>query len=267
VIKLLDILKEIKWLAKSYELASTDYFPLTPNIANILNKGKTVKSFHITSFDKLNQLKSLEGTKKSISTLTRSKNKRLYRDLKSHWNDGVLCYLEGILMIKSKSDIMSRPDDTGRRWINFGAPGNTTSDFKLHNKFKNFISKEIGSLKDEIYNANLKKDFSEEMNTKRNIFLKQYINLATKFTQENAEEILTSVFGERLYDDELSDTDEIIVNNIKLLDCVYSDKATPEEIKTINQTFPGEKIPVSIGTEDVYNIVNKFVADRVETEV
>jgi hypothetical protein len=267
MIKLLNILKEIQWLAKSYELAATDYFPLTPNIANILNKGKTVKSFHITSFDKLNQLKSLEGTKKSISTLTRSKSKRLYRDLKSHWNDGVLCYLEGTLILKSRSDIMSKPDDTGKRWINFKAPGNTVSDLKLHNKFKNFISKEIGPLKDEIYNANLKKDFSKEMNDKRNIFLKQYINLTTKFTQENAEEILTSVFGGRLYDDELSDTDEIIVNNIKLLDCVYSDKATPGEIKIINQTFPGEKIPVPVGTEEAYNIVNKFVADRVEMEV
>ena len=43
-----NILKEIQWLKKPYELATNYYFPLTPNVAKILNKGKTIKSFHIT---------------------------------------------------------------------------------------------------------------------------------------------------------------------------------------------------------------------------
>jgi len=123
MIKLVNLLKEIQWLKKSYELAVNYYFPLTPNIAKILNQGKTIKSFHITSFEKLNQLKSLEDTNKSISTMTKNKNIKLYRDLKAHWNHGVLCYLEGNIVLESRTDIMSVPDNIGRRWIKFSAPG------------------------------------------------------------------------------------------------------------------------------------------------
>jgi hypothetical protein len=54
-----------------------------------------------------------------------------------------------------------------------------------------------------------------------------------------------------------------IINKIKLLDCAYSDEATPEEINTINQIFPGEKIPVPVGTDEAYNIVTKFIKDRI----
>ena len=263
MIKLLNLLNEIKWLKKSYELVVDYYFPLTPDIVKILNNKKTIKSFHITSFEKLNQLKSLEGTKKSISTMTRNKNIRLYRDLKAHWNHGVLCYLEGDIVLESRADVMSIPDDTGRRWINFGAAGSSTFSFLLQTKFKEFMSKEIGDLINEIFKANIEKDFSKEMNIKRNILLKRYINLATKFTQENAPEILTKTFGKDLHDDDLGDANEIIINNIKLLDCVYSNKATPEEIILINQIFPGEKIPVPVGTNEAYDIVSKFIKDRI----
>jgi hypothetical protein len=264
MIKLLDILKEIQWLKKSYELASNYYFPFTPNIAKILSKGKTIKSFHVTSFEKLNQLKSLEGTKKSISTMTKTKNKkiRLYRDLKSQWNNGVLCFLEGDVVFQSKSDIMSTPDDTGRRWVKFNNPGNRVNASGLQTKFEKFMSKEIGTLRDEIHDANLKKDFSKETNAKRNTYLKRYINLANKFAQENSEEILIKLGGQDLSYDELSETDEVIINNIKLLDCAYSNTASPEEINLINQIFPGDKIPVPVGTEKAFDIVDKFITDR-----
>jgi hypothetical protein len=93
MIKLLDVLKEIQWLTKSYNLAAEYYFPLTQDVVKMLNGGERIKSFHITSFEKLNQLKSLEGTKKSISTFTRTKSIILYKNLDAHWNCGVLCYL------------------------------------------------------------------------------------------------------------------------------------------------------------------------------
>lgn len=244
MVKLTNLLKEIQWLKKPYELATDYHFPLTPNVAKILNKGKTIKSFHITSFEKLNQLKSLEGTNKSISTMTRNKNIKLYRDLKAHWNHGVLCYLEGNIVLESKTDIMSVPDNTGRRWIKFDTPGSNITSFSLQSKFKNFIDKEAGDFKYD---------------------LKKYIDASNKFAQENTIEILTTMFGGDLYDEELGDADEIIVNRIKLLDCAYSDDASPEEINLINQTFPGEKIPVPVGTDEAYSIVTKFIKDRIGT--
>ena len=175
MIKLIDILKEIQWLKKSYELAATYHFPFTPVIANILNQGKTITSFHITSFEKLSQLKSLEGTKKAISTMTVARKNRLYKDLNAHWNNGVLCYLKGNLIIESKVDILSIPDDTGRRWIQFGAPGSAIHTGELKDKFKKFINDNIGPLVDEIFKSNQEKNYSKEMNDKRNVFLKKYI--------------------------------------------------------------------------------------------
>jgi hypothetical protein len=137
---------------------------------------------------------------------------------------------------------MSVPDDTGRRWINFGSPGSNVSSLSLQSKFKEFIDKEVGDSKSD---------------------LKKYINASNKFAQENTTEILTKMFGGDLYDEELGDANEIIINKIKLLDCAYSDEATPEEINTINQIFPGEKIPVPVGTDEAYNIVTKFIKDRI----
>jgi len=73
------------------------------------------------------------------------------------------------------------------------------------------------------------------------------------------------MFGGDLYDEELGDADEIVVNRIKLLDCAYSNEAPPEKIALINQIFPGEKIPVPVGTDEAYNIVTKFIKDRIGT--
>jgi hypothetical protein len=260
--KLIDILKEIQWLEKSYELAVNYYFPFTPAIANILNQEKTITSFHITSFEKLPQLKSLEGTKKTISTMTIARSRRLYKDLKAHWNDGVLCYLEGNLIIESKVDIVSIPDDTGRRWIEFGAVGSAIMSGGLSQEFKNFINNNMGSLMNEISKANQEKNYSKEMNNKRNIFLKTYLNLSNKFAQTHSQKILTQMYGDYLHPDEFSDTNELLVNKIKLLDCVYDDQATPQELDIINQTFPGKKIPVRVGTDEAVEIVTKFIKDR-----
>jgi hypothetical protein len=263
MIKLLDVLKEIQWLTKSYNLAAEYYFPLTQDVVKMLNGGERIKSFHITSFEKLNQLKSLEGTKKSISTFTRTKSKSLYKNLDAHWNSGVLCYLEGDKVFKSKSDILTIPDDTGRRWIKFNAPGSTVNASSIQPKFEEFmISKNIGTLRDEILKANLEKDFSEKMNIKRNIYLKKYLKLAAEFAYIHSNKILKKLGGEDLEDDELSDTDEVVLNNIKLLDCAYSDKASFEDIQLINKIFPGEKIPVPVGTEESTNVVNNFIKNR-----
>lgn len=263
IIKLKDILKEIQWLTKSYDLAAKYYFPFTPEVVKMLKGGERIKSFHITSFEKLNQLKSLEGTKKSISTFTRNKSKGLYKNLGAHWNHGVLCYLEGDKVFKSTSDILTIPDDTGRRWIKFNDPGSTVNAGSIQSKFEKFmISNNIGTLRDEILKANLEKDFSKEMNIKRDIYLKEYLKLAAEFARIHSNEILTKLGGGDLEDDELSDTDEVVLNNIKLLDCAYSDEATPEEIQLINKIFPGEKIPAPINTEKTYNIVDNFIKTR-----
>jgi hypothetical protein len=263
MIKLIDILKEIQWLTKSYDLAATYHFPLTPDVVKMLNGGERIKSFHITSFEKLNLLKSLENTKKSLSTFTRAKNKNLYKNLKAHWNSGVLCYIEGDKVIKSISDILTIPDDTGRRWIKFNAPGNTVNTSSIQRDFEEFmISKNMDILRDEILKANLEKNFSKEMNIKRNIYLKKYLKLAAEFAYIHSNKILKKLGGEDLLDDELSDTDEIVLNNIKLLDCAYSNEASPEDIQLIKKLFPGEKVPVPVGTEEAINIVNNFIKSR-----
>ena len=100
------------------------------------------------------------------------------------------------------------------------------------------------------------------MNDKRNVFLKKYINLSNEFAQTHSQEIITQIYGDYLYPDDFSDTNELLINNIKLLDCVYNDQATPQEIDIINQTFPGKKIPVSVGTDEAVKIVTKFIKDR-----
>ena len=61
MIKLIDLLEEIDIAHQTtaYKLAVRGWYPLTPEIAKILNKDRKITAFHITSPDKIKLLKSI----------------------------------------------------------------------------------------------------------------------------------------------------------------------------------------------------------------
>jgi hypothetical protein len=216
MIKLKDLLLEgvdAQWVKHAFELAwMNEAFPITPEIGKMLNKGKRVRTFHITSIKRLDQLNGLQGTKKTISTTTKVPNSTISNGLMGIWEDGVLFYLEGTLLVKGLDDIMSKPDNEGRRWLNFRDETHSNiytlwaSEFSK-NKFKQ-RGREISHME----------TFGDEQNKEIRKFLKDYIDVATKFAKTHKKDIL-SYFADM--DNTYADWNEFLVNEIQLIDVIW----------------------------------------------
>ena len=71
--------------------------------------------FHVTNIDGFKKLKRLQNKKKSISAFFNMEASSLESGIKTE--GGVVAELDANIIISSKSDIMSQPDKTGRRWV------------------------------------------------------------------------------------------------------------------------------------------------------
>ena len=75
--------------------------------------------FHLTDGDGLDKLVKLQGKKKSISAFTSMD--RYYYSRGVQTAGGIIAEIDGNVLIAAPTDIMSRPDNTGRRWTAFRA--------------------------------------------------------------------------------------------------------------------------------------------------
>jgi len=71
--------------------------------------------FHVTSGIGLNKLKRLQNKKKSISAFFNMTADYIDQGIKTE--GGVVVELDANILMSSKSDILSMPDKTGRRWV------------------------------------------------------------------------------------------------------------------------------------------------------
>ncbi len=71
--------------------------------------------FHVTSGIGLEKLKKLQNKKKSISAFFNMTADYIDSGIKTE--GGVVAELDANIIVSSKSDIMSQPDKTGRRWV------------------------------------------------------------------------------------------------------------------------------------------------------
>ena len=94
------------------------HLPLsTPVFKRIFGSGKPprMRVFHVTNPKFIDDMVALQGKKKSISAFT-----RMERDLIAggiNVSGGLVFQLEADILVSSPYDIMSRPDKTGRRWL------------------------------------------------------------------------------------------------------------------------------------------------------
>jgi hypothetical protein len=226
MIRLKDLLSEkvtdVKWVSKAYMHAARKKFPFTPKIAKILNEGKRVRAFHITSITKLDQLDSLQGTKKSISCMARIPNSSMRIDIPGIWNSGVMFYLEGTLLIKGDDDIMSEPDEQGRRWAELH--GNIYLDW-----FE-FLEKDskLRSILDDMNGTRMVKYYTSSEKSKEDTklrgeilrkYVERYIQLAEKFAEQNKSELANAFIFDR--NDDPDGWDELLLNDIKLIDVIW----------------------------------------------
>ena len=117
------ITEEVAWLQSTskmifdFDVVPNMKIPLTSKtmswIFNVQLPRVTV--FHVTSGIGLKKLKRLQNKKKSISAFFNMTADYIESGIKTE--GGLVAELDASILMSSKSDIMSMPDKTGRRWI------------------------------------------------------------------------------------------------------------------------------------------------------
>jgi hypothetical protein len=174
--------------------------PLTPSLVNYIWGKQRVTTFHVGDVNGIDDMSKIVGTRKSLSTF-RFMDKELLKDMKGIQTEGGIIYqIEGDLQFDAPVDILSGPDESGRRWIVLMVlPDNIKvkfyDEFKKHNKFN-----EINEPKDLI----------------------SYYRWIDGFIKTHAKEIrehFTDIKTHR--DGKLNSWNETVVNNIQIKDILW----------------------------------------------
>jgi hypothetical protein len=222
-------IQNVKWIDKAYDYAYKFKFPISDTIGKMINKSTRIEAFHVTSPDleNLKRMESLIGSKKSISCM-RQVPRQTTLFLGGVHHNGVVFHVEGNLLLKGKIDIMSEPDEQGRRWIKFNSQISTPKTNDLQGKWKNVLLSDSKWVK--MRDSIMEDDMSVEPMDKKTLnnlyrdFIDRHVSLANEFAKKNASKIKTA-FNSSEIDTRFSSWDELLLNDIKLLDCVWDEAA------------------------------------------
>lgn len=229
--KLVDILKELKWKQSTFEMCMAGMVPLSLPIVKKLVEPKREKTFHITDIKNLDKVASLQGKSKSISTFNKTDLSIGPASGDGMWTDGgVLVILSGIVLADSIWDLMSKPDESGRRWV---SPEHVLfNDFAVKHKIIDFGPPQLKVLKKKWEET---KELSKE---EKQYFIKTYIDTAYKVMLKNKSHFQKKYFNsDYLYWQD--DWNEVVLTKINIeAVAVLTDWGIPEEeIQKIKKKF------------------------------
>ena len=217
--------------------------------------------FHLTDVDGLDKLVKLQGKKKSISAFTSMD--RYYYSRGVQTEGGIVAEIDGNVLIAAPTDIMSRPDNTGRRWTAFRAISGREKWGRIDDQTIQSIRKDIEKLFKQLittYYPDKLQPYSKKLaNTqwqyigqhplsdKRKI-IADYIDGMEKIIKKHSAKlrgVFTRYLDRRRTDDAW---DEIIVNDIKIkqVHILTSDWAGREDesrLKRLDNKLKKLKIP------------------------
>ena len=217
--------------------------------------------FHLTDGDGLDKLVKLQGKKKSISAFTSMD--RYYYNRGVQTAGGIVAEIDGNVLIAAPTDIMSRPDNTGRRWTAFRAISGREKFGRIDDLTIKSIGKDVEKLFKQLittYYPDKLQPYSKKLaNTqwqyigahplsdKRKI-IADYIDGMEKIIKKHSAKlrgVFTRYLDRRRTDDSW---DEIIVNDIKIkqVHILTSDWAGREDesrLKRLDNKLKKLKIP------------------------
>ena len=217
--------------------------------------------FHLTDDDGLDKLVRLQGKKKAISAFTSMD--RYYYSRGVQTAGGIIAEIDGNVLIAAPTDIMSRPDNTGRRWTAFRAISGREKFGRIDDLTIKSIAKDVEKLFKQLittYYPDKLQPYSKKLaNTqwqyigahplsdKRKI-IADYIDGMEKIIKKHSAKlrgVFTRYLDRRRTDDSW---DEIIVNDIKIkqVHILTSDWAGREDesrLKRLDNKLKKLKIP------------------------
>ena len=199
-------LNELKWLANIQSHIVRMDVPLTPSLVNYIWGKQRVTTFHVGDVHGIDEIGAMVGTRKSLSTF-RYMDKELVKNMKGVQTEGGIIYqIVGDLQFDSPTDIMSAPDETGRRWVNIRS---------FHNDFQNKV--ELEYVKYEKFGH-----MNELSKSPKNLI--EYYRLIDQLVRENAKEIrehFTDIKKNRGGRESM--WNETVVNNIEVEDILWKE--------------------------------------------
>jgi hypothetical protein len=217
--KLTQILKELKWQASTLEMCMNDMVPLSLPIIKQMVETKRATAFHITDVDNLPKLVSMEGKSKSISAFNKTANMDIgpITGAGMWTKGGILVLLSGIVLAESVQDLWTKPDESGRRWVE---PKNAFyKEFSEENKIIDFAP-QLKPLKEKwekftsSYNQ-IHKNQPDLTNDEKLYFIKTYIDTAYKLMLKNKKSFQDKYINST-YLSSRANWNEIVLNKIKV---------------------------------------------------
>jgi len=215
--------------------------------------------FHTTDLAGLENLKKLEGGKKSISAFFSMMSRYMETGVATGGDVHVVAEMEADVLISAKDDIMSEVDKQGRRWVMMSWFANQTRggmgpkfgkvEKELNSLIKYLVSKHITPIigKEVQQTKHFGKDagaaFDIWGNTKRHLkgdgkklrlVIKDYFDGVEKIIKKN-KEVMSGIFYGYAKSKRMTDNswDEQVVNNIKITKIHYLPK--DEEVEDEEQ--------------------------------
>ena len=254
MIKLKDILKEVAWEESTLDHVRHRNIPISAPIMKKVIGDINVTSFHITDIKNVSKLKSLVGKKKSISTFNAygAEASELKHGIGIQTKGGILVSVEGKLMVGSVTDIMSQPDESGRRWISDSSLQRMLGlDFNIESELgKNKIWKEkYSNLSLGQITALTGKDKAD--------YIKIYIDTATKLMMKHKVNI------KKKFELSISRSDvywnELILSQIKVKDALILSDSVP--MKFVWKDHPEHD---TVDTYGIEFLSKKQIIDKVK---
>ena len=227
--------------------------PLTPSLVNYIWGKQRVTTFHVGDVNGIDDMSKIVGTRKSLSTF-RFMDKELVKNMKGVQTEGGILYqIEGDLQFDAPTDIMSAPDETGRRWVNirsfpYDFQNKLEHEYEVREKFRH-MNEPSGPPKDLI----------------------EYYRLIDSLVREHAKEIreyFTDIKKNR--DGRESMWNETVVNNIQIKDILWRENIVNflETWETTEQkTNVIQEIGIKLNSIATYTEDKSFFLDQVDKEL
>jgi len=226
-------LTEIAWQQSTSKMVfgwnSFDYvmLPLSPSILGRIMKQTRDTVFHVLSWKDIDNLKRLQGKKKSISAFFRMEAEAIEDGVQS--GGAIVAELEADILVSAKDDIMSKVDKKGRRWVALDWFANAQS-YGTGPKF-GIVEKEFSKLKENLVRKYVNRDqigdwrevwkemkhYLKGDGKKLSLVIKNYFDGVEKILKKN-KEVLGNIFYGYAKSKRMTDNswDEQIVNNIDI---------------------------------------------------
>ena len=187
------------------------FIPMTNKLGATVFGSFRINAFHLTDIDRINNIKSIVKQKKALSSFTYMDSDRLKTMSGVRTSGGVIFQLEGRVLYVGNYNLVSYPDNRGKKWL----ASSTVIPRELSNEFHNLVGDYIKKYKPRNtrrYDQNEKKPIDVVK------YIAGYILLVEDFAAKHRVEIAKHAITSSLS----NQYNEILIHEIVVKDVLWT---------------------------------------------